>query len=133
MQRDAMAMGHGVMYIAPPPMLGGGAYQPHQFFADLFDEQTNSVGNARVRLDDLATIVHETRGQAEQRRRDLLNPWAWLRLAFERVVRFPRYVLRHAGFSKKVTDSTGARIVAVAWSLLVGAATIGGFVLAALK
>ena len=74
--------------------------------------------------------MHETGEQEAQRKRDLYNPWAWARLAFERLVGFPRYVLRHAGFSPGVTDSTAVRLVSVLWSLLVGAAGIGGFVLA---
>jgi hypothetical protein len=53
-------------------------------------------------------------------------------LSFDRLVAFPRYVLRRAGFTK-AADSTAARLVTVAWSLLVGAASIGGFVLALLK
>lgn len=62
-------------------------------------------------------------------RRDLRNPWSWTRLAFERVIGFPRYVLRNAGFSQEVTGSTRVRIVTVVWSFLVGASGIGAFVL----
>lgn len=128
MQRDARAVGSGIIHIAPPPMIGGG-YQPHAFFSDLFDDQTNSVGSTSYRCDALATIAHETRSQEMVAKRALRDPWTWTRLAFERVVGFPRYVLRRAGFSTKVADSAGARIVSVVWSLLVGAATIGAFVL----
>lgn len=105
----------------------GGAYQPHAFFSDLFDNQTNSVGSQGFRCEELAKIAHETRTQQERAKRALFNPWTWTRLAFERLVGFPRYVLRRAGFSDKVMDSTGARIVSVIWSLLIGAATIGAF------
>lgn len=42
-------------------------------------------------------------------------------------------MLRRAGFGDKVTDSTGARIVSVVWSLVIGAATIGAFVVGLLS
>ncbi len=78
------------------------------------------MGSAAFRLDELTTIAHETREREGQARRDLYNPWAWTRLAVERVVGFPRYVLRHAGFSSEATNSTGARIVTVMWSVISG-------------
>lgn len=128
MQHDAEAAGRGVMYIAPPPMIGGG-YQAHAYFRDLFDEQTNSVGSTSVRRDDLASIVHETRVQQSRARRDLCNPWAWLRLSFERFVRLPAYVLRVAGFGTAVTGSAPVRISGV----VVGLATVGAFVVGLLS
>lgn len=127
MQRDAQAVGKGVMYIAPPPMIGGN-YQPHSYFADLFDEQTNSVGSTSVRRDDLATIVHETRRQERRRRADLRNPWAWLRLTFERIVGLPAYVLRVAGFGASVTGSAPVKVSGV----IVALATVGAFVVGVL-
>jgi hypothetical protein len=132
MQRDARAAGRGVMYVAPPPMIGGG-YVAHYYFTDLFDTQTNSVGSSSFRIDELASIVHETKAQEEQRRRDTVNPWAWLRLSFERTIGFPRYVLRHVGFSEQAADSTGARLVAAVWSFAVGGAGIAGFVISVIK
>jgi hypothetical protein len=127
MQRDAESVGKGVMHIAPPPLIGGG-YVRHAFFLDLFDDQTNSIGSTRVRVDDLATIIHEVRRIRDLRRRSMFNPWAWVRLSFERVIAFPRYVLSHAGFSK-AADSTTARALTVVWSLVVGVSTIGAFVI----
>jgi hypothetical protein len=129
MQVDAQSVGLGVTYVAPPPMLGGGAYIPHGMFADLFNRQSYSdnVTDA-YRLEVLAGVQYQLQRRVEQRRRELRNPLAWLRLAFERLVGFPRYLLRQAGFSARVTDSSLTRAVTVAWSLLVGAATIGAFV-----
>ena len=129
MQADAQSVGRGVTYVAPPPMLGGGAYTPHQMFSDLFNRQsyTDNVTDA-LRLEVIAGVQHQLQRRVEQRRRELRNPLAWLRIAFERLVRFPRYLLRQAGFSKRVTDSSLTRAVTVAWSLIVGAATIGAFV-----
>jgi hypothetical protein len=126
MQRDAESVGKGVMHVAPPPMIGG-VYVRHAFFLDLFDDQTDSIGSTRVRIDDLATIIHEVRRIPDLRRRSLFNPWAWVRLSFERVIAFPRYVLLHAGF-RKAADSTAARVVTVVWSFVVGVSTIGAFV-----
>lgn len=128
MQRDAEMAGKGIVYVAPPPMIGG-AYQPHAYFSDLFDEQSFTDHEAGFRLDELATIVHDTERQLERRKRHLLNPWAWLRGAFARLVGLPRYVLRLAGFGTNVTDSPGAKIGTAVWSFLVGAATIGAFVI----
>lgn len=133
MQRDAESVGKGVIYVAPPPMLGGGSYKPHYYFSDLFDEQSFTGHSWQFRLDELATILHETERQLRHRRRDLFNPWAWLRLAFERVVGLPRYALRLAGFGTNVTDSTGVKIGTALWSFLVGAAGIGSFILTALR
>lgn len=134
MQRDAAKVRKGVVYVAPPPAIGGGNYMPHYMFRDLYDTQSfTEYAPANLRTDELVTIIHETRYQESAWRRDLFNPWAWLRLAFERLVGFPRYVLRLAGFSTEVTDSAAARAVSAAWSFLVGAAGIGGFVVALLK
>lgn len=127
MQRDAEAVGKGVMYVAPPPMIGG-SYKPHAYFLDLFDVQTESLGGRRYRLDDLVTIVHECKWQRDLRWRDLFNPAAWARLGFERLVCFPAYVLKLAGFSDRTAGSSAVKVVSAAWSLLVGAATIAGFV-----
>jgi hypothetical protein len=128
MQRDAQSVGKGVMYVAPPLMVGGGPYQRHAYFTDLFDEQTFTDHAPSFRLDELATVRHELARTEAAWRRAVINPWAWMRLSFERLIGFPSYVLRRAGFSEKVTNSTGARIVTVAWSLVVGFATIGAFV-----
>jgi hypothetical protein len=127
MQRDAQAVGRGVMWIAPPPMIGGG-YTRQDIYQDLFDDSTNAINSASYRMDELVTIAHETSVRAEQAKRDLCNPWSWIRLAFARVVGFPRYVLRQAGFSGEVVDSTAARFVTVVWSFLVGGSGIGGFI-----
>ena len=127
MQRDARSVGKGVAYVAPPPAIGGGQYLAHPYFTDLFDEQSFTDHGSSFRLDELATIRYEIERQEDLRRRDLLNPWAWLRLSFERVAAFPRYVLRRSGF-RTAADSNGARIVTVAWSFLVGVSTIGAFV-----
>lgn len=134
MQRDAQAAGHGIVHIAPPPAIGG-PYLPHSYFSDLFDMQTHAdvTGGPSFKLDQLATILHETERREGRRRREVYNPWAWLRLAFERIVGFPRYVLRHVGFSEQAADSTGARLVAAVWSFAVGAAGIAGFVVTIVK
>lgn len=129
MQRDAESVGKGIIHVAPPPAVGGGSYVPHSYFADLFDQQSFTDHGWGFRLDELATISHELEWQETGYRRGLFNPWAWIRLTFERIVGFPRYVLRHAGFSAKATESAPARVVSVVWSLLVGGAGIGGFVL----
>ncbi len=125
MQADAESVGKGVWHVAPPPAIGG-AFVPHQIFLDLFDEQSQSIGSEQVRLDDLATITHEVEWLRSHRKRDLFNPWAWLRWSFVNVLRFPAWVLRVAGFSESVTGSTGVRAVSVVWSLLVGGVTIYG-------
>lgn len=132
MQRDARSVGKGVNFVAPPPVAGGGRYVPHPYYSDLFDEQSFAELGSSFRLDDLATIRHEVELQHRLRRGDLYNPWAWTRLSFERVIAFPRYVLRRAGFAK-TADSTAARLVTVVWSFLVGAAGIGGFVVTLLR
>jgi hypothetical protein len=51
-----------------------------------------------------------------------------VRLSFERIVGFPRYVLRQAGFPAKTTDSSAAKAVSVVWSVIVGLAGVGGLV-----
>lgn len=128
MQRDAESVGKGVIYVAPPPAIGGGRYLPHYYFSDLFDEQSYADHDAQFRQDELATTEHELDRLRDIRRRDLYNPWSWIRLAFERLIGLPRYMLRRAGFGTAVTDSTGAKIVSAVWSALVGIATIGAFV-----
>lgn len=131
MQRDALTVRLGVTYVAPPPILGGGAFQPHQMFADLFNRQSFAdCVTPAYKLEVLRTTAHELRARERRCRHDLMSPWSWVRLSFERVVGFPRYVLVQAGFSKKVTDSSLVRAVTVVWSLVVGAAGIGSFVLA---
>jgi hypothetical protein len=132
MQRDAQAVNKGVRYVAPPPAIGGG-YRPHYYFLDLFDEQSFTGYGSDFRQDELSTIIHEVERLRLRSRHDLYNPWAWVRHAFERVVGFPRYVLRRAGFSKAVTGSTGAKVATVVWSGLVGGATIGGFIVGLLQ
>jgi hypothetical protein len=134
MQRDAQSARRGIAHIAPPPVIGG-AYVEHSYFSDLFDLQTDAeaMGGPSFKLDELATILHETECEEGRYRRDICNPWAWLRLAFERIVGVPRYVLRHVGFSEKAADSTGARLVAAVWSFVVGAAGIGGFIVTIVK
>lgn len=129
MQRDAQSVDQGVTYIAPPPMLGGGAYQPHPMFADLFNRQSSADNvTAQLRLEVLAAVQHELETLEGLYRLDLFNPLAWIRLLFERLARFPRYLLRTAGFSNRVTDSGFARVITAIWSLAVGAATIGAFI-----
>lgn len=129
MQQDAEAVGLGVTYVAPPPMIGGGPFQPHQMFGDLLNRQayTDNVTQG-FRLETLSKVVYELARREKAYKRDLFNPLAWLRRSFERIVGFPRYLLRIAGFSTRVTDSTGARILTVLWAIIVGAATIGSFV-----
>lgn len=133
-QRDAQRVGHGVTYVSPPPALGGGSYAPHQMFADLFSRQsyTDHI-TPDYRIETLLAVASAWDEQHRLAVSRLVNPFAWIRLAFERVVRFPRYLLKTAGFPENVTDSTGARIVTVLWGLLVGAATIGSFVLMLLR
>jgi hypothetical protein len=129
MQRDAQVLGHGVVTIQPPPMVGG-PIRHHGVYADLFDEQSYAadVVGASFRKDDLATIIHEAHRCEDRTRRDLYNPLQWVRLAFERIVGFPRYALRVAGFGENVTESTGVRVASAIWSIAVGVATIGAFV-----
>jgi hypothetical protein len=130
MQRDAHRVGLGTTYVAPPPAIGGGSYRPHQMFMDLLGQQSYSDNvTVQVRLDTLATVEHELGAQVDKARRDLLNPARWIRLAFERIARLPRYLLKTAGFSDNVTNSGFARAATVLWSFLVGAATIASFVL----
>jgi hypothetical protein len=127
MQRDAESVGKGAIYVAPPPMIGGGPYVRHVIFADLFDEQSYTDHPDSFRVDELATIRHEVDVSKAFRTGDLLNPWHWARLSFERVVKFPRYVLTLAGFHK-AADGRATRIVTVVWSIVVGGSTIGAFV-----
>jgi hypothetical protein len=127
MQRDARSVGKGRMYVAPPPMAGGGPYIAHDYFTDLFGEQSDTDYPESLRLDDLATIRHEIAWITGLRKADLFKPWTWARLSFERIVRLPRNVLRLAGF-RKAADSTAAKVLTVVWSVLVGASTIGAFV-----
>lgn len=132
MQRDAESLGRGATMIAPPPAVGG-YVQAHCYFAELFDETPYALmvqGDAFL-ANELASTNHELTTRERDAKWRLANPWAWLRLSFERVAGLPRYVLRQAGF-KAAADSTGARIVTVLWSALVGIATIGAFVLALL-
>ena len=128
MQRDAQSVGKGIMYVAPPPMMGGGSYQAHPYFSDLFGTQSYAEYGPTFRLDELATILYEVDRAKAGWRRGVLNPWAWVRLSFERLIGFPKYVLRQAGFSNTVTNSTGVRILTVVWSILVGSSTIGAFI-----
>jgi len=133
MQRDAEAVAKGVIYVAPPPAVGGGRYVPHSYFLDLFDQQSFTDHAPTFRLDELATTIHETEWQRERWKADLYNPWAWLRLSFERIVGFPRYALRLAGFGSKVTDSPGAKAGTAVFSVVVGLAGIGSFAVLLLK
>jgi hypothetical protein len=102
---------------------------PHQIFADLFGQQSyaNAITSA-VKREALAQVIHELTLQKKDRRADLWRPTRWLRLAFERLIGFPRYLLETAGFSPRVTESGFARVVTVLWSIALGLATIGGFV-----
>jgi hypothetical protein len=129
MQRDAQVLGHGVVTIQPPPLVGG-PIRNHGFYADLFDEQSYAadVVGTSFRLDDLATIIYEAHRSEARTFRDIYNPLQWLRLAFERIVGLPRYALRVAGFGENVTESTGVRVASASWSIVVGVATIGAFV-----
>ena len=129
MQRDAESVGTGVVYVAPPPAVGGGGYVRHDYFSDLFGQQSFTDYPPTLRLDNLATIRHEVALRCRQSKSDLFKPWRWAQLSFERVVRVPRYILRLAGFTK-AAESTAARAVTVVWSILVGASTIGAFVVA---
>ncbi len=131
MQADAAAVGQGVVYVAPPIAVGGGPYRPQHIFSDLAGVTTFGVAS-RERLDALTRTQHQVRVQRKLRRRDLFLPWRWIQLAFERLVGFPRYLLKAAGFSEAVAGSSAARGVGVIWSVLVGAATIGAFALSLL-
>lgn len=132
MQRDAQKLGRGLITIAPPPAVGGHVTQ-HAYFGELFDETPYALMVMRDDFlqNELATIGHELEGQTRRAKRNMLNPWAWLRLSFEQVVGLPRYIIKQAGFSE-AADSKAARIVTVLWSVLVGVAGIGSFVLALL-
>lgn len=133
MQRDARSVGRGTMVVGPPPAVGGAVTQ-HQYFAELFDEAPFMwmVQGDDFLANELASINHELTTRERDAKRRLVNPWAWLRGAFENAAGLPRYVLRQAGFMK-AANSTGARIVTVVWSALVGLAGIGSFVLALLR
>lgn len=131
MQADAAAVGQGVVYVAPPIAIGGGPYRPQHIFSDLAGVTTFGVESGE-RLDALTRTQHQVRIQRKHRRRDLFFPWRWIQLAFERLVGCPRYLLKVAGFSDAVAGSSAARGVGVLWSILVGAATIGAFVLSLL-
>lgn len=134
MQHDAEAVGLGIAYIAPPPMIGGGPYQAHGMFADIFGHQSYADAVAPAfKVQTLLQVIQQLDDRWRARRNDLLNPLRWLQLAFERIVRFPRYLLKTAGFSSRVTESGFARVVTVIWSLVVGIATIGAFVLAIIQ
>lgn len=126
MQADAAKVGQGVVHIAPPLAAGGGPFRPQYIFSDLTGMTTFGVGDAE-RLDALTRTEYQVGLQARHRFRDLFLPWRWIQLAFERLIRFPRYVLKAAGFSDAVSSSPAARGIGVIWSLLVGLATIGAF------
>jgi hypothetical protein len=128
MQADAKVVGLGVVYVAPPAAVGGGPFQPHFMFSDLAGVTTFGAGTAE-RLIELTKVEHQVRVLAGIRRRDLVAPWRWVQLAFERLVRFPQYLLRTAGFSDSVAGSAAARGAGLAWSGIVGLATVGAFVL----
>lgn len=134
MQRDAMSVGAGRTVIAPPPMIGGPA-QEHQMFLDLESNQAyaDMLVSPQTRIDELATISHALTTREREQRWRLVNPLAWLWIGFERIVALPRYLLRAAGFKRRVTEASLTRAVSVLWALVVGVATIGGFVLALLK
>jgi hypothetical protein len=123
MQGDAQAAGRGTVYTAPPPMIGGG-YQPHYYFSDLFDAQTYAEHSSSFRVDELTTILHTTLQQERHARRALWSPWRWVQLSFERLLRFPAYVLRAAGFSESAANAPSTRAIGILWSFLVGVATI---------
>jgi hypothetical protein len=131
MQADAAKVGQGVVHIAPPPAAGGGPFRPQYIFSDLAGMTTFGVETSE-RLDALTQTQYQLGVQARYRFRDLLLPWRWIQLAFERLISFPRYLLKVAGFSDAVSGSTAARGVGVVWSLIVGLATIGAFVLSLL-
>ena len=128
MQADAAKVGQGVIHVAPPIGVGGGPFRPQFIFSDLAGATTFGV-DSQERLDALTMSKHQLRVQAKHRRGDLVKPWRWVQLAFERLVRFPRYLLKTAGFSDSVSGSVAARGVGLLWSVLVGAATIGAFAL----
>jgi len=132
MQRDVESLGRGTSMVAPPPAVGG-YVQTHRYFAELFDETPFALMSQPddFLANELASVGHELTTREREAKRRLFNPWAWLRLSFERVAALPRYVLRQAGFLE-AADSTGARVLTVLWSALVGTATISGFVLALL-
>jgi hypothetical protein len=110
-------------------MLGGGRYVAHQMFGDLFNRQsfTDNV-TFDYKLEVLQTAEHELGDRKRRAKHDLFNPWSWIRFSFERLVGFPRYVLAQAGFGSRVTDSGIVRVLTVVWSLLIGAAGIGSFI-----
>jgi hypothetical protein len=58
-------------------------------------------------------VLHDAEKERGRQRTELVNPAAWLRRAFERVVGSPRYLLRVTGFGKATVDGTAA--VTVVW------------------
>jgi phosphatidylethanolamine-binding protein (PEBP) family uncharacterized protein len=77
MQRDAQSVGKGIVYVGPPPAMGG-QYQPHSYFADLFGDQTyTDEYPPNFRLSELATVIHELQSRERQRLRDTFNPRSW--------------------------------------------------------
>jgi hypothetical protein len=100
-------------------------------FTDLLSEQTfaDEMVGPQERLDTLTTVEYEVDARRHTAVIRIFNPGSWVRLAFERIARLPRYLLQTAGFSAKVTESGFARVVTAVWSFLVGGATIATFAL----
>jgi hypothetical protein len=100
-------------------------------FGDLLGRQAyaDTVSDG-MRLQTIEQAIYEWVTRREQYGSELVNPARWVQRAFESVVGFPRYLLRIAGFSSQVTESGFARVVTVLWSLVVGAFTIGAFIVA---
>jgi hypothetical protein len=119
------------VHIAPPPAAGGGPFRPQYIFSDLAGMTTFGVESLE-RVDVLTQTEYQLGVQARHRFRDLFMPWRWIQLAFERLIRLPRYLLKTAGFPDSVSGSAAARGVGVVWSLIVGLATIGALVLSLL-
>ena len=76
------------MSIAPPPIIGGG-YVP-TVLLDLVRQLNESSRRERlrVRLDDLATIVHDVKLVLDARETRSLQPVARVRLGSERAIAF---------------------------------------------
>lgn len=88
----------------PAPMVGGPIITLNVFNAILNDDSHSGVDHQRI-IDTINTLIGQLEERVEREFRKLINPFFWLGLLIEKILRFPFWLLSKTGFDvNKIED-----------------------------